>query len=55
MGLACQILHPACEEPPFTTEIRIGDVSLLSGQAMRVVIHRICLSASCPTAFSHMR
>jgi hypothetical protein len=34
MGLECQILHPACEEPPFTSEVRIRDLSLLPGQAM---------------------
>ncbi|MFM7448426.1 MAG: plasmid pRiA4b ORF-3 family protein [Leptolyngbyaceae cyanobacterium] len=33
-GLECQILHPVCEEPPFTSEVRVGDLSLLPGQAM---------------------
>lgn len=34
MGLECQILHPACEEPPLTSEVRVGDLSLLPGQLM---------------------
>jgi hypothetical protein len=34
MGLECRILHPACEEPPFTSEIRVGELSLLPRQAM---------------------
>jgi hypothetical protein len=34
MGLVCQILHPFCEDPPFTNEVRIGELSLLSGQSM---------------------
>ncbi|MCU0567737.1 MAG: plasmid pRiA4b ORF-3 family protein [Oculatellaceae cyanobacterium Prado106] len=34
-GLLCQICHPACEEPPFTDEVRVGDVVLPPGQAMQ--------------------
>jgi hypothetical protein len=34
IGLVCRIIHPACEEPPFTSEVRVGDLTLLPGQEM---------------------
>ena len=34
MGMVCQILHSVCEDPPFTNEVRVGELSLLSGQTM---------------------
>ncbi|HEY9621444.1 MAG TPA: plasmid pRiA4b ORF-3 family protein [Crinalium sp.] len=34
IGLECHILHPDCDEPPFTSDVRVGDLSLASGQSM---------------------
>jgi Plasmid pRiA4b ORF-3-like protein len=34
-GVGCQISHPACEDPPFTSEVKVGDLALAPGQAMK--------------------
>jgi len=34
MGIIHQISHPVCEEPPSTSEVKVGDLSLLLGQSM---------------------
>jgi hypothetical protein len=33
-GATCEVSHPACEEPPWTDQVRIGELPLRDGQSM---------------------